>query len=134
MKKALVAILSLSFIASAVEVKDAWVRAVPPVSKNSAAYMKLYNNKDKENALIKAYSDVAKITELHKTVRKGSMEKMIPVKEIPIAPKSTVELKPGGYHIMLIHLKKPLKIGQKVKITLYFKDGEKKVIEAPVKK
>ncbi|ADC89825.1 protein of unknown function DUF461 [Thermocrinis albus DSM 14484] len=123
------ALLGSAFAQPKVEVRDAWVRAVPPVSKVSAAYMVLKNNGDKPEKLLSASSSVAHHVELHET-QDGKMRR---VKFIEIPPGSQVELKPGGYHIMLIGLKKPLKEGEKVSITLHFESG-KLTVEAPVKK
>jgi hypothetical protein len=126
---------SLSAVALAlaqpkIEVKDPWVRLVPPKSKNTAAYMKIENMGTEADKLVDASGNVSKITELHETVE-GKMRR---VKAIEVPAGKTVELKPGGLHVMLIELKEPLKEGQTVEITLKFeKSGEIKV-QAPVKK
>ncbi|WP_448587694.1 copper chaperone PCu(A)C [Thermocrinis sp.] len=113
-----------------IEVKDAWVRLVPPNAKTTAAYMKIENKGTEADKLIDASNNVSKITELHETVD-GKMRK---ISAIEIPAKKTVELKPGGLHVMIIDLKEPLKEGQTVEITLKFeKSGEMK-IQAPVKK
>jgi copper(I)-binding protein len=92
--------------------------------------MKIENNGTEADRLVDASSNVSKITELHETVE-GKMRR---VKAIEVPAGKTVELKPGGLHVMLINLKEPLKEGQTVEITLKFeKSGEIKV-QAPVKK
>ncbi len=132
MRKALFGILlaSIAFAAPKITVKDAWVREVPPTSKMSAAYMVIENTGDEPDRLIDASNNASKITELHETVD-GKMRR---VKAIDIPANGKAELKPGGLHIMLIDLNKPLKEGENVDITLKFeKSGEMK-ITAPVKK
>ncbi|MFN3870895.1 MAG: copper chaperone PCu(A)C [Aquificaceae bacterium] len=133
MKKALlgsILLTGLVFAQPKIEVKDAWVREVPPTSKMSAAYMVIENKGNEADKLIDASNNASKITEIHETVE-GKMRR---IKALEIPAGSKVELKPGGYHIMLINLNKPLKEGDKVEITLKFeKSGEVKV-EAPVKK
>ncbi|MFN3976617.1 MAG: copper chaperone PCu(A)C [Aquificaceae bacterium] len=133
MKKALLGSILLTGLALAqpkIEVKDAWVREVPPTSKMSAAYMIIENKGNEADKLIEASNNASKITEIHETI--GGKMRRVNALEIPAGSK--VELKPGGYHIMLINLNKPLKEGEKVEITLKFeKSGEIKV-EAPVKK
>ncbi len=120
----------LVFAQPKVEVKDAWVRAVPPTSKMSAAYMIIENKGKEADRLVDAKNNLSEITEIHETVE-GKMRR---VKAIEIPAGGKVELKPGGYHIMLINLKKPLKEGDKVELVLRFeKSGEVKV-EAPVRK
>ena len=133
MRKALIGSILLTglvFAQPKIEVKDAWVREVPPTSKMSAAYMVIENKGSEADKLIDANNNASQITEIHETVE-GRMRR-VKALEIPVGSK--VELKPGGYHIMLINLNKPLKEGEKVEITLKFeKSGEIKV-EAPVKK
>ncbi len=120
----------LSFAQPKIEVKDAWVREVPPTSKMSAAYMVIENKGKEADRLVDASNNVSEITELHETVE-GRMRR---VKAIEIPAGGKVELKPGGLHIMLINLKKPLKEGDTVELTLKFeKSGEVKV-QAPVRK
>ena len=135
MKKLLLAMALVSGAAFAkpeIAVKDPWVRLMPPTSKVSAAYMKIENKGSSEDVLLWAKSSVSKITQLHKTITKNGMMKMVRVRKFVIKPGQTIILKPGGYHIMLIDLKHPLKKGEKVILWLKFKySGMKKVI-APV--
>jgi len=121
---------TLSFAQPKIEVKDAWVREVPPTSNMSAAYMIIENKGKEPDKLIDAASNASKIVEVHETVE-GRMRR---VKALEVPAGGKVELKPGGYHMMLINLNKPLKEGDNVEITLKFeKSGEIKV-QAPVKK
>ncbi|MEJ7555122.1 MAG: copper chaperone PCu(A)C [Aquificaceae bacterium] len=133
MRKVLLGSLFLAGLSLAqpkIEVKDAWVREVPPTSKMSAAYMVIENKGKEADRLVDASNNVSEITELHETVE-GRMRR---VKAIEIPAGGKVELKPGGLHIMLINLKKPLKEGDTVELTLKFeKSGEVKV-QAPVRK
>lgn len=113
-----------------IEVKNAWVREVPPVSSMSAAYMIIENKGDKPDKLLSASTNIAKTVEIHETLG-GKMRR---VKALEIPPGKSVELKPGGYHLMLINLAQKPKEGQKVELTLKFeKSGEVKV-QADVKK
>ncbi|QWK19193.1 MAG: copper chaperone PCu(A)C [Hydrogenobacter thermophilus] len=132
MRKLLFAV-GLSGIALAtpkIEVKDAWVREVPQVSTMSAAYMVIENKGDQADKLVGASTNIAKVVELHETVG-GKMRR---IKALEIPPGKSVELKPGGYHLMLINLTEKPKEGQKVEITLKFeKSGDVKV-QANVKK
>lgn len=113
-----------------IEVKEAWVREVPPTSRMSAAYMVIENKGNQPDRLIDASNNVSEVTELHETVD-GKMRR---IKAIEVPAGGKVELKPGGLHIMLINLKKPLREGDTVELTLRFeKSGEIK-IQAPVRK
>ncbi|GAB6078283.1 copper chaperone PCu(A)C [Hydrogenobaculum acidophilum] len=135
MKRLLFIVGLLSGVALAkpdIVIKDPWVRLMPPTSKVSAAYMKIENKGNSKDVLLWAKSSVSKITQLHKTIKKNGLMKMIRIKYMLIKPNQTLVLKPGGYHIMLIDLKHPLKHGEKVTLWLKFKySGIKKVV-APV--
>lgn len=115
-------------------VEDPWVREVPPVSTMSAAFMKVANLGDEEDVLVGVKTDVSKVAEIHTTIMEDGMMKMRRLKEVPIPPGKTVEFRPMGKHIMLIDLKKPLKVGEKVKLILIFKKTGEMSIEAPVRK
>ncbi len=115
-------------------VEDPWVRAVPPVSTMSAAFMKVRNAGDEDDYLIGARSEVSKITEIHTTVMEDGMMKMRRMKEVKVPAGGLVEFKPMGKHIMLIDLKRPLKAGEKIRITLVFKKSGEITVEAPVRR
>lgn len=116
---------------SGISVAHPWVRAVPPSAKHSGAFMVLKNNTGMDDALTGGESDVAKAVEIHQTSRgaKGMME-MNKVSEISIASGASVELKPGSYHIMLIGLKKKIKKGDSVQLTLHFRHAGKVMVNA----
>jgi periplasmic copper chaperone A len=78
---------------------------------------------------------VSKTTELHRTVMEsGGMMSMKPVKSIAIPATGTVTLEPGGYHVMLINLKKPLVAGARFPLTLTFAKAGKKTVTVTVRK
>jgi len=135
MKKiiALLTAISVSLVAASIDVKDAYVRATPPGLPNSAAFLTLQNNTAKDVALVKAVSDVAKAVELHTHDMKDGVMKMYQVPKIDVKANSSVTLKPGGFHIMLIGLTKPLKVDESIDFTLEFSNGEKTTFTAPVK-
>ncbi len=86
--------------------------------------MEIKNLTDKEMVLTGAENNVSRVTELHTHIEEQGMKKMVQVKEIKIAPKSSAVLKRGGDHIMLINLKKPLNAGDTVNIKLIFSNNE----------
>ncbi len=100
----------------------------------SAAYMQIANAGGSADALIKAESDVADTVELHTMVMEGDVMKMSPVEKIDIPANGQAELKPGGFHVMLIGLRHDLKEGEVVKITLTFQNSGPIQVEAPVRK
>jgi copper(I)-binding protein len=135
MKKLLtIALFSAStLLASNIEITDAYVRATPPGLPNSAAFMTIKNTTSKNRAVVKASSTIAKAVELHTHDMKNGVMKMYQVPQIVVPKKETVSLKPGGYHVMFIGLKHPLKSGENVTFTLEFANGETKTITAPIK-
>ncbi len=98
-----------------------------------AVYVTLSNPGPQADALTSASSDAARTVELHEVQKEGGMMKMRPVKSIPVPAGGTVELKPGGYHIMLLDLKHDLKPGDTVPVTLSFEHGGELRIEAAVR-
>ncbi len=124
-----------SLYAQTVEVKDAWVRASVPGQKATGAFMKITAREGAK--LVGGSSPVAGVTEVHEMKMDGDVMKMRAVQGgLDLPAGKTVELKPGGYHIMLMDLKAPLPKDSSVALTLVFKDAkgvESKVeIKAPV--
>ncbi len=113
-------------------VSNAWVQAMPPAQKVSAAYMIIANNSQKEVILASASSDIAGATEIHQMSEKNGMMNMAMVSNIHIPARGKVILQPGGYHMMLINLKKPVNKGDIVPITLHFQDGGSIIVNADV--
>lgn len=116
-----------------VTINDPYVRAVPPGQPNSAAFMTLQNNGDTAHALVGGSSSASKVVELHTHKHEGGMMKMRKVERIEVAAGGTTELKPGGYHVMLIGLHDQLKPGQEVTLNLEYEDGSTVEVTAPVR-
>lgn len=139
MKKILTALLfslltPLAMAASPVDVHHGYVRAVPPGQSNSAAFMMLKNNSAKAISLVRAQSGIAEAVELHThTMNQGVMQ-MRQVSEISVPGNGSTQLKPGGYHIMLIGLKKNLFEGQTVQLKLHFSNGSMSIVDLPIRK
>lgn len=100
----------------------------------SAAYMTIVNEGREADRLVGVMSDVAQSVELHQTVKEGDVMRMQPVEggiEIPAGGK--VELKPGGYHVMLIGLNRELKPGDRFSLVLEFEKSGRQTIQVEVK-
>ena len=117
-----------------VEVKDAWVRGGPPNARVLAAYMKIENHTGNVNKLVSVRSSAFERIEVHQTVEKDGMARMIKLDTIEIAAEGEAVLKPGGMHLMLINPKKSINVGERVSMTLEFSNGGKTIISAKVKK
>jgi len=120
-------------LSNSIVVSNAWVQAMPPPEKNSAAYMTIANNSQKEAVLVSASSDIAGATEIHQMSDMNGMMNMTMVSNVHIPPQGKVTLKPGGFHIMLINLKKPVNKGDIVPITLHFQDEGSIIVNADVR-
>lgn len=138
MKRILIA--SSLFLAAAaahaqVQVKDPWVRATVPQQTATGAFMQLSSPTDAR--LVSASSPVAGVVELHEMAMEKDVMKMRAVPGIAIPAGKGAELKPGGYHVMLMNLKSQMKEGDVVPITLVVegKDGKRQTLEvkAPVR-
>lgn len=113
-----------------VTVEAVWGRSSPKVADAGAFYMNLKNTGGAADKLIGVKSDACGMAEMHETVDKGGMMQMQPIagQTIEVAAGATVELKPGGMHIMCMMKKADFKTGDKYAITLTFeKSGEIKV-------
>ena len=83
------------------------------------AFMKIHNDEAKQDFLVGGSSPVADRVEVHTHVNDNGVMRMREVKGgIPLEAKGVTELKPGSYHVMFMGLKKPLKEGEKVPVTL----------------
>jgi len=104
-----------------IEFIDPWIRSVPAVSPNSAAYIEIRNGTQKAINLTGIQSQLADRIEIHgvETDDAGTM-KMFEMDQIAIAPSESAELKPGGNHVMIFGLKQPLNLGEQVTMLLSF--------------
>jgi len=120
------ACLALSVHADEVRAGDlvitqAWMRATPGGAKVGGGYLTIANKGTMPDRLISASADFADKAQLHEMSTKDGVMTMRPVDDgLAIDPGKTVTLAPGGYHLMLLGLKKPLREGDKVAITLEF--------------
>lgn len=108
--------------ATAVQVDGAWARATVQGQKGTGAFMSL-TAKD-ATRLVGVTSPVAGVAEVHEMKMEGDVMKMraVPALDLPAGKK--VDLKPGGYHVMLMDLKAPLAKDSTVPVTLLFKDAK----------
>lgn len=112
-----------------VTVQDAWVRATVPQQQATGAFMQLRAAKD--SRLVSASSPVTPVVEVHEMAIQDNIMKMRQVPAVELPAGKTVELKPGGYHLMLMDLKQQVKEGDTVPLTLVFegKDGQRETVE-----
>ena len=126
--------MSMSASQAQVVVTGAWVRATVVSQKATGAFMKLVS--DNDVTLVSARSDIAGTVEVHEMKMENDVMRMRAVDGLKLPANQLVELKSGGYHLMMMDLKKQLKVGTEAQITLVFKnakgDSETTFVHAPV--
>lgn len=113
-------------------VKDAWVRGTVEPQKATGAFMQITSAQG--GKLVGVRSPAAGVAEVHEMAMEGNVMKMRAVPALDLPAGQAVELKPGGYHVMLMELKQPLKAGETVPLTLTVegKDGKRETLELKV--
>jgi copper(I)-binding protein len=115
-------------------VTNAWVRETTDVTRPGGGYLTLTNGTEEADALVGVTSPAAMSVQVHETFADASgMMAMRPIAQLPVPAGGSVELKPGGYHLMLMGLKQPLAAGQTVELTLTFEHAAPVTVQAPVK-
>ena len=108
--------------AQPVAVADAWARATVTGQKASGVFMKL--TAAQATRLVGASSPVAGVVEVHEMKMEKDVMKMAAIAGLDLPAGKTVELRPGGYHVMLMDLKAPLLKDSTLPLTLMFKDAK----------
>jgi copper(I)-binding protein len=136
----IIAIALLAFVATAaqaheyklgaLEIKHPWTRATPKGAAVAGGYLKVINTGTTPDRLTGGSVEAAKGFEIHEMSMDGGVMKMRELKDgLVIPPGGTVELKPGGLHIMMTNLAHPLTKGERVKGTLTFEKAGKVDVE-----
>jgi periplasmic copper chaperone A len=115
-----------------VSVTEPWARATVPAAKSSGAFMRLQSKQDAR--LVGVRSPVAEVAELHRMSMENNRMMMAPVASIELPAGKPVELASGGYHVMLMGLKRQLKEGESIPVTLVIegKDSKRTDVEVQV--
>lgn len=104
-------------------VTDAWIRAAPPGVSTVAGYVTLKNTGDEPITVLTVQSDAFRMTSLHETLVDKGVSKMREMHRLKIAPGETVQLQPGGKHLMLMQPRREILIGDKVEMMFMLGDG-----------
>ena len=112
---AMMALTSAAWAQTTVKVEDAWVRGTVAQQQATGAFMRLTASQNAR--LVEASSPVAGVTEVHEMAMDNDVMRMRQIQGLPLAAGQTVELKPGGFHVMLMNLKQTLQAGQNVPVT-----------------
>ncbi|HTZ35175.1 MAG TPA: copper chaperone PCu(A)C [Stellaceae bacterium] len=115
-----------------VKIENPWARATPAGAQTAAAYATLLAPQG--DRLVSVATPVAKQAQLHSMSMEGGVMKMRQVDGVDLPPGQAVSLKPGGYHIMLMGLAKPLEAGQSFPLTLTFAHAGARSVTVPIEK
>jgi periplasmic copper chaperone A len=111
-------------------ITDAWVRITVPGATVSGAYMHIKSAEPVK--LVKAETPAAGLVELHNMSMKDGVMEMKAMDAVEVPANKVVDLKPGGMHVMLMMVKKPINKGDKVSLTLTFEGADKKPLVVKV--
>lgn len=100
-----------------------FARATPPGARTGGVFVTVENKGDRPDRLLSASTPVAGLAELHSMSVDAGMMSMRGVDGLDVKAGQTLELKPGGYHVMLSQLKQPLRVGDKFPMTLRFENA-----------
>jgi copper(I)-binding protein len=121
-----------TYSAGGLQIGDPWARATPKGVTVGAGYLTITNKGTEPDRLIGGSAAPASRFEVHTTVIENGVVRMRPTSGLEIKPGETVELTPGGTHVMFVGLKQPLQQGQTVKGTLVFEKAGTVAIEFTV--
>ncbi len=108
------------YVLQNLRIEHPYARPTPPGAHTGAAYFAIENRGRDGDRLIRVQTPFADAAEIHSMTMDGSMMQMRAVSALDIAPHATTTLKPGGYHLMLVDLKRPLAVGDTVPLSLTF--------------
>lgn len=129
--KILATLFIVSLTAPKVGISDAWMRPNGE-GMNTAVFAKILNNSDKADTLYAVESGLSKVVEIHESYEKDGKMKMRKIDYLVVPAKKTVEMKPGGLHIMLIKLKQDIKKGDKHDLVFKFRKAGAVKVKIPV--
>jgi copper(I)-binding protein len=138
MKRVLVFALAIPLLLSAcgagqgIEIQEAWARPAAQ-RENGAIYFVIHNYGREADELIGVSSDIAEAVEMHESMQNGDVMQMHQLDSVPLQAGAETTFEPGGLHVMLIGVKKDLKVGDEIEITLHFKNFEDIKLRVPVK-
>ena len=120
-------------MAGELSVTSAWSRATPPGASMGVVYFQIENGSTKSDRLLKLKTSIAASASVHRTEIVDDIARMREVAVLHVAPGEKIEFAPGGYHVMLMGLKKPLVAGQKFELELLFEVAGLRRVVVPIR-
>jgi len=119
---------------SDIELTEGWIKQLPPIVPMRAGYIQINNPSALAISIVALHSDAFEKVEMHETMMADDMMKMVELDSIPIPSKSSVQLKPGGKHLMLINPTQSLNIGDSITLHITFSDLTTQTTQLLIKK
>ncbi len=116
------------------DISDAWIKNLPAAVPVRAGYMTIHNPQDHAVAIVALRSESFASVELHRTLMQDGMMRMEAVPDLTVNPGDTVQLAPGGLHLMLMQPVEPTRPGEVHLIVIEFDDGSQQNLEMTVRK
>jgi hypothetical protein len=130
---ALILLLIFSPIALAeLDVRDPWIKNLPPSVPVRAGYMTIHNPQSEAVSIVSLRSDAFASVEIHQTIEQDGMMRMEQVPSLKIEPNSSVQLAPGGLHLMMMNPSEPTRPGDLLEIVIVLDDGSEQRVEMQV--
>jgi hypothetical protein len=128
----------LLFMASGVmagelSVTSAWARATPPGASMGVVYFQIDNGSTRSDRLLKLSTSIAASAGVHRTEIVDDIARMREIAVLHVAPGEKIKFTPGGYHVMLMGLKKPLVAGHKFELELLFEVAGPRRVAVPIR-
>ncbi len=112
--------LAQDYVLKSLKIDHLFARATPTGAKTGGVFFTVENRGEIGDTLIRASSPIAGNVELHHMAVEAGVMRMRAIPAVEVKPGGKLELKPGGYHLMLFDLRQPLKNGDKFPLTLTF--------------
>jgi len=116
------------------DIHEAWIKNLPPAVPVRAGYMTIRNTQANPVSIIAIRSDAFTSVEIHRTIAEDGMMRMEPVPTLVIEPGLSVQLTPGGLHLMMMNPAEPTKPGDVLQIVIELDDGSTQSLNMTVKK
>ncbi len=116
------------------DIQNAWIKNLPSIIPVRAGYMTVHNAQTHSVSIIAIRSDAFASVEIHQTIKQDGMMRMESIPALAIESDSTVQLAPGGLHLMMMNPTKPTKPGDVLEIVIELDDGSTQVLNMTVKK
>ncbi len=129
----LILLLIFSPIALAeLDIRDPWIKNLPPSVPVRAGYMTIHNPQTKTVSIVSLRSDAFASVEIHQTIEQDGMMRMEQVPSLKIEANSSVQLAPGGLHLMMMNPSEPTQPGDLLEIVIVLDDGSEQRVEMQV--